>query len=143
MTKNISRTAVVVSSSGTYASVRVGRQSACSQCVSRGACRAEGSRNMLVRAKLRGGMTVEPGMVVSVSEPCNAAWAAVTLAYGLPLVVMVAAVCVASVTGSDEIFAALSALVVVAMYYAVLYSQRGRLGLHFEPVVERILESNG
>lgn len=96
---------------------------------------------MLVRARLRPGMSVRPGMQVTVSEPGNAALAAVALAYGLPLVVVVATVCAMDVLGSGDVCAAMSAFVVVALYYAALYTQRARLGLHFEPVVDTILKS--
>ena len=111
-------------------SVRILQASACSSCSARGLCRSSESKEKLIEA--RGHYpTLKVGDSVVLQGYVRQGLRASMLAYVVPLVLMTIALFVGTHLGG-EAAGALTALLVLTLYYVVLYLLRDRLGRKFE-----------
>ena len=105
--------------------VVVEQQSACAACHAKGICGEQGSRK-IIDVATADASAYEVGERVRVALESNTmALQSVVWGYGLPFVVLIAALLIAKVAGATDGIAALSTLVSVAIYYGVLYALRG------------------
>ena len=132
MGADIRHEGVVDSIDGQKVTVRILQASACSGCQASRICRAAESREKLVEVNVTGAESLSVGQTVTVAGEERMGLAAVMLAFGLPLLLLLAALIAAmSVTGSERI-GALAALGVLVPYYIVLMLMRGRIKKDFQ-----------
>ena len=111
--------------------VAVMQSSACSSCAAARLCRSCESRERLIDVPMPNASDFQEGQTVTLVASAQQSRVAVVLAYVLPLVLLLAVLfAMHALSGSDGL-AALMALCVVAVYYAVLYLFRGRLSRKF------------
>ena len=114
--------------------VRILQASACSSCSARQLCRSSESKEKLI--EVRGHYpTLQVGDSVTLTGSVRQGLRASVLAYIVPLFLMVAALFTCSRLYGEGT-GALTALLVLALYYGVLYMMRDRLGKEFEFEIE-------
>lgn len=132
MGADIRHEGVVDSIDGQKVTVRILQTSACSGCQASRICRAAESKEKLVEVNMTGAESLSIGQTVTVAGEERMGLAAVMLAFGLPLLLLLAALIAAiSVTGSERI-GAMAALGVLVPYYIVLMLMRGRIKKDFQ-----------
>ena len=108
---------------------------ACGSCAAAGLCSvAEASRKEIVVAGARG---FAEGEEVEVTLRQDLATRAALLAYGLPAAGVLLVVVGLSFTPIHELWAALAAALLLALYYGVLYLLRPRLGRTYRFAIQK------
>lgn len=124
-----------------YIRVEIADKSACAMCRAKELCAAseESIRTIdipLTSAVLLDGYRVGEKVRVVLASSLGAG--AVILAYGVPLVVLLASLFVSSACGLAELYAALCAIGAVALYYVALSFFRGSLDRVFLFSLEKL-----
>lgn len=135
MQKPIEHTGVVMKVDGSKALVRFVQQASCAACHARSMCMSAENKEKEVWAYMREPVAVGEQVMVQVAE--RMAWKAVALAYGLPLVVMMVALCVMKVWLSDAVAGTIT-LVVLSVYYIGLSMFKDKLEKSFDFVVRSL-----
>ena len=107
--------------------VRIVQTSACAACKVAGYCNASESKEKLIDVYHADSHRLNVGDAVTVTASTQVAAHALLLGFGLPFVVMVTVLVVVLQTTGSEGRAALSGLLALVPYYAVLYLFRNRL----------------
>ena len=107
--------------------VRIVQTSACAACKVAGYCNASESKEKLIDVYHADSHRLNVGDVVTVTASTQVAAHALLLGFGLPCIVMVTVLVVVLQTTGNEGRAALSGLLALVPYYAVLYLFRNRL----------------
>ena len=128
MTDLIKHQGTVENIVGTHVKVRIVQTSACS---------SSESKEKLIDIYDADTSSLHLGQEVVVYGTTSMGMRAVGLAFGVPFLVMVAALFVLyRLTGGDEAVSALGALLTLLPYYAVLYVLRGRIKRRFSFQIE-------
>ena len=107
--------------------VRIVQTSACAACKVAGYCNASESKEKLIDVYHADSHRLNVGDAVTVTASTEVAAHALLLGFGLPFIVMVAVLVIVLQTTGNEGRAALSGLLALVPYYAVLYLFRNRL----------------
>ena len=134
MSKTISHDGVVVKTEGRDVSVMIVQTSACSGCHARGACMASDSDEKIIVGD-GGGREFHPGDLVTIVGSSSMAWSAMGYAFVLPTVLALAALFVVAPRWG-EATGAISALLLLAVYYCILWLLRDRMKTRFSFTVE-------
>lgn len=105
--------------------VEIISESACASCHAAQLCGMSGSRKKLVEVPAEPGY--EPGEEVWVNMKRTMGTKAVTVAYVIPLAVLMAVLLVCIFIGLPEIWSGLSAIGAVGLYYIAIYLLRNKL----------------
>ncbi len=113
-------------------SVQLDKMAACDGCRAKGKCSVSGGESTTSVMRVMSDLDVEIGDLVMVSITYKVGWIAVLFSYITPLFLFLMTIITLISCGVTEGVAALITFGVVALYFLVLYSLRGR----FEQVVE-------
>ena len=125
--KEISHKGKVLGVNGNEVSVEIISQSACSACHASGLCSMSEAVSKVVEVKVPDPSVFSPGETVDVFLAPSMGLRAVLAAYVAPLLILVALCTGLSYAGLGELYAGLSGLGGVALYYLGLYLSGGRL----------------
>ncbi len=117
----------IVSITPEFTTVEIVSESACAACHAKGLCSLGDSKVKQVEVPTRGWDNFIVGQEVSVVLRATMGHKAVWLAYGVPLLVLVAALLGILSAGGSELVAGLGAIGAVAVYYGVIWLLRDRL----------------
>ncbi len=117
----------IVSITPEFTTVEIVSESACAACHAKGLCSLGDSKVKQVEVPTRGWDNYAVGQEVSVVLRATMGHKAVWLAYGVPLLVLVAALLGILSAGGSELVAGLGAIGAVAVYYGVIWLLRDRL----------------
>ena len=117
----------IVSITPEFTTVEIVSESACAACHAKGLCSLGDSKVKQVEVPTRGWDNYAVGQEVSVVLRATMGHKAVWLAYGVPLLVLVAALLSILSAGGSELLAGLGAIGAVAVYYGVIWLLRDRL----------------
>ena len=132
MGTDIRHEGVIDSIEGQDVIVRITQSSACGGCQARSICRAAESKDKLVEVHCADAGSFDVGQTVTVVGAESLGLKAVTFAFGLPLVLLLAAlVTTVAVAGSEKV-AAMAALGILVPYYLVLFLFRDRIKKDFQ-----------
>lgn len=137
MAQTITHRGTVKSVDGKHISVEIAQASACSACVAKKLCNSSESKDKLVDVVCDEATTYSVGEDVLLTGSLEMGLKAVWWAYIAPLLLLVAVLLVAGASGNEPV-AALSALAVLAVYYGLLYLNRGRLTRKFSFTIKHI-----
>ena len=127
MDEKITHAGIVEQVDGGRVRVRIMQTSACAACKVAGHCNAAEAKEKLVDVFTASASQWKVGDAVTVAASRQMATQALLLAFGLPLVIMLAVLlAVLSLTGREGL-SALCALGALLPYYGVLWLLRGRL----------------
>ena len=127
MNEKITHAGIVEQIDGGRVRVRIMQTSACAACKVAGHCNAAEAKEKLVDVFTASASQLKVGDAVTVAASRQMATQALLLAFGLPLVIMLAVLLVIlSLTGREGL-SALCALGALLPYYGVLWLFRGRL----------------
>ena len=132
MAQDIRHDGVVDSIDGQTVVVRITQSSACGGCQARNICRAAESKDKLVEVQCADAGSLKTGQTVTVAGAESLGMKAVMWAFGLPLVLLLAAMIVVMALTGNERMAALAALGILVPYYIVLFLMRERLKKDFK-----------
>jgi|WetSurMetagenome_2_1015567.scaffolds.fasta_scaffold858264_1 sigma-E factor negative regulatory protein RseC len=118
---------IVQEANGGIAIVKIERVAACAHCASGSSC-GMGERAEFTLEAPYSGFELRPGESVVVLSEESAGVKAVVLTYGIPSLLLVAGLAVASTVTSSEAAIGAIALAVLIPYYLALYLLRGRIG---------------
>ena len=122
---------VVHSIDGQRVTVRILQTSACSGCQASRICRAAESKEKLVEVDMSDAERLSVGQNVTVVASERMGMAAVLLAFGLPLLLLLSALIAAMrMTGSEKT-AAVASIGILVPYYIVLFLCRSRIKKDF------------
>ena len=105
--------------------VEIISESACASCYAAKLCGMSESKTKLVEVPAELGY--EPGEEVWVNMKKTMGLKAVTVAYVVPLIILMAVLLICIFAGASELVSGLSAIGAVALYYLVIYLLRSRL----------------
>ena len=112
--------------------VRITQSSACGGCQARNICHAAESKDKLVEVRCADAGGFVTGQAVTVVGAESLGFKAVMWAFGLPLILLLAALVVAmSITGNERT-AACAALGILIPYYVILFLLRDRFKKDFQ-----------
>ena len=132
MAQDIRHQGVVDRVDGQTVIVRITQSSACGGCQARNICRAAESKDKLVEVHTADAAKFVTGQAVTVAGAESLGMKAVAFAFGLPLLLLIAALVTAiAVTGSEKV-AAIAALGILVPYYLVLFLLRNRIRKDFQ-----------
>ena len=132
MAQDIRHQGVVDSIDGQDIIVRITQSSACGGCQARNICRAAESKDKLVEVRCADADSFDVGQTVTVAGAESLGLKAVTFAFGLPLLLLLAVLVTAvAVVGSEKV-AAIAALGILVPYYVVLFLLRDRIKKDFQ-----------
>ena len=132
MAQDIRHQGVVDSIDGQDIIVRITQSSACGGCQARNICRAAGSKEKLVEVRCADADSFDVGQTVTVAGAESLGLKAVTFAFGLPLLLLLAALVTAVAVAGSEKVAAIAALGILVPYYVVLFLLRDRIKKDFQ-----------
>ena len=132
MAQDIRHQGVIDSVEGQTVMVRITQSSACGGCQARNICRAAESKDKTVEVHCTDASGFKAGQTVTVSGAESLGMKAVAFAFGLPLLLLVAALVVAMAVSGSEKVAAIAALGVLVPYYVVLFLLRDRFRKDFQ-----------
>lgn len=131
MTNIIKHRGVVESIQGTHVRVRILQTSACSACNAKGYCSSSESKEKIVDIY----HVVHPyevGEEVMIYGTTSMGMQAVLIAFVLPFLILITVLfTVMSVTGDNELFSSMVALLALVPYYIVVYLFRNKLKKNF------------
>ena len=107
--------------------VVIENQSACAGCHAKGACGMADVKQKVITAELPL-FPVAPGDKVTVYASLNNAVYSVVLAYVIPVLIIIAFICLLLHFGVGETVAAFGALGGIVVYFVLLYLNRKRIG---------------
>ena len=128
----------ISSVSGGKVTVEIISESACSACHAKGVCSMGESARKEVEVSVRNPEIYSEGQEVEVLLSSSTGHKAVWIAYVLPLILLVAFIMIPLSLGASEGLSALCGAGVTAIYYAVLYLFRKRLGSKWEFKIRNI-----
>ena len=132
MAQDIRHQGIIDSIDGQDIIVRITQSSACGGCQARNICRAAESKDKLVEVHCADAGSFDVGQTVTVAGAESLGLKAVTFAFGLPLLLLLAVLITSvSVAGSEKV-AALAALGILVPYYLVLFLLRDRMKRDFQ-----------
>ena len=132
MAQEIRHEGIVDSVEGQIVIVRITQSSACGGCQARNICRAAESKDKLVEVRCADAGGLMRGQTVTVAGAESLGLKAVIWAFGLPLILLLAALVVAmSITGNERM-AAFAALGILIPYYVILFLLRDRFKKDFQ-----------
>ena len=132
MAQDIRHEGVIDSVEGQTVTVRITQSSACGGCQVRNICRAAESKDKLVEVHCADASGLAAGQTVTVSGAESLGMKAVAFAFGLPLLLLLAALVTAIVVTGSEKTAAIAALGILVPYYLVLFLLRDRIKKDFQ-----------
>ncbi len=119
--------------------VVIENQSACAGCHAKGACGMADVKQKVITADLPP-FQVSPGDKVTVYASLNNAVYSVILAYVIPVLIIIAFICLLLHFGAGETAAALGALGGIVVYFILLYLNRKQIGSKIRFTVEKRTE---
>ena len=127
MENSIRHEGTIESVAGRHVRVRILQSSACAGCKIASRCTASESKEKIVDVYDNGERTFSVGDTVTVCTTGKMAGKALLLGFGLPLLLMLAALCILLALGVDEGLAALGAIGILLPYYLALWLMRRRI----------------
>ena len=122
---------------GSHVTVRIVQTSACSSCSAKGLCNASESKEKLIDV-YQSQVPCRVGEEVVVCGTTSMGMRAVFLAFGIPLLILLAALFVSMrMTGDDALLAAVIALCAVVPYYLIIYLCKDKLDRTFSFTIEK------
>ena len=122
---------------GSHVTVRIVQTSACSSCSAKGLCNASESKEKLIDV-YQSQVPCRVGEEVVVCGTTSMGMRAVFLAFGIPLLILLAALFVSMrMTGDDALLSAVIALCSVVPYYLIIYLCKDKLDRTFSFTIEK------
>lgn len=138
MSSKIKHSGVIDDISEKCVKVRILQTSACAHCKIAGHCNSTDSKEKVIDIyNVPDSWILNTGDQVVVTATTGMAANALLLSFGIPLIIMIAALIIINILTSDETFAALGSIVALAPYYAVLYMNREKLKSKITFEIER------
>lgn len=127
MSNVISHTGIVDGIAEGVVCVRIVQSSACGSCKVASYCNSAESKEKIVEVRCADASSYTVGQDVMVIAEPSVGMKAVTIAFVVPVITILAVVVIVLTAGGSEFMAAIAGLAVLVPYYAVLYAMRKHL----------------
>ena len=131
MSESINHPGIVERVDGHFISVRITQYSACAECHAKSACSVADRKDKVMVIEDHTGTTYHEGDSVLIIAQSSQGMQAVLLAFGIPVILLLATLLVGASSEIPETENGLMALCVLAVYYLILYKFRDKLKKHF------------
>ncbi len=133
---NICHNGIVVESNNEKTLVKILSQSACASCYAKGMCNLSEVEEKIIEVSNKGNKQFNAGEQVTVIMKQSQGNKALLLSYLIPFLVVLLTLFVAGSLSDSEAAMGLSALIVLAVYYLILYSFRNQIKQSFDFEIE-------
>lgn len=127
MENSIRHEGVIDSIERTLVRVRINQTAACASCKIASQCHTSESKEKIIDVHVDDASRWQAGQAVTVCTNASMAGKAAAIAFGIPLLLMLAALLAALSAGWSEGVAALLMIGILAVYYIVVWAFRSRL----------------
>ncbi|WP_148372617.1 SoxR reducing system RseC family protein [Bacteroides bouchesdurhonensis] len=138
MTNTIKHQGIVENIQGSHLSVRIIQTSACAACSAKGHCSSADSKDKVIDITDTAASSYQVGEQVMIIGETSMGMMAVVLAFVIPFVLLVTSLFIFMVWMENELYAALSSLIILIPYYFILWLNKARLKQKFSFTIKPI-----
>ena len=138
MTNTIKHQGIVENIQGSHLSVRIIQTSACAACSAKGHCSSADSKDKVIDITDTAASSYQVGEQVMIIGETSMGMMAVVLAFVIPFVLLVTSLFIFMVWMENEVYAALSSLIILIPYYFILWLNKARLKQKFSFTIKPI-----
>ena len=138
MTNTIKHQGIVENIQGSHLSVRIIKTSACAACSAKGHCSSADSKDKVIDITDTAASSYQVGEQVMIIGETSMGMMAVVLAFVIPFVLLVTSLFIFMAWMENELYAALSSLIILIPYYFILWLNKARLKQKFSFTIKPI-----
>ena len=138
MANTIKHQGIVENIQGSHLSVRIIQTSACAACSAKGHCSSADSKDKVIDITDTAASSYQVGEQVMIIGETSMGMMAVVLAFVIPFVLLVTSLFIFMVWMENELYAALSSLIILIPYYFILWLNKARLKQKFSFTIKPI-----
>ena len=138
MTNTIKHQGIVENIQGSHLSVRIIQTSACAACSAKGHCSSADSKDKVIDITDTAASSYQVGEQVMIIGETSMGMMAVVLAFVIPFVLLVTSLFIFMAWMENELYAALSSLIILIPYYFILWLNKARLKQKFSFTIKPI-----
>ena len=138
MTNTIKHQGILENIQGSHLSVRIIQTSACAACSAKGHCSSADSKDKVIDITDTAASSYQVGEQVMIIGETSMGMMAVVLAFVIPFVLLVTSLFIFMVWMENELYAALSSLIILIPYYFILWLNKARLKQKFSFTIKPI-----
>ena len=138
MANTIKHQGIVENIQGSHLSVRIIQTSACAACSAKGHCSSADSKDKVIDITDTAASSYQVGEQVMIIGETSMGMMAVVLAFVIPFVLLVTSLFIFMAWMENELYAALSSLIILIPYYFILWLNKARLKQKFSFTIKPI-----
>ncbi len=138
MANTIKHQGIVENIQGSHLSVRIIQTSACAACSAKGHCSSADSKDKVIDITDTAASSYQVGEQVMIIGETSMGMMAVVLAFVIPFVLLITSLFIFMAWMENELYAALSSLIILVPYYFILWLNKARLKQKFSFTIKPI-----
>ena len=138
MANTIKHQGIVENIQGSHLSVRIIQTSACAACSAKGHCSSADSKDKVIDITDTAASSYQVGEQVMIIGETSMGMMAVVLAFVIPFVLLITSLFIFMAWMENELYAALSSLIILVPYYFILWLNKVRLKQKFSFTIKPI-----
>ena len=138
MDNTIKHQGIVENIQGSHLSVRIIQTSACAACSAKGHCSSADSKDKVIDITDTAASSYQVGEQVMIIGETSMGMMAVVLAFVIPFVLLITSLFIFMAWMENELYAALSSLIILVPYYFILWLNKARLKQKFSFTIKPI-----
>ena len=138
MANTIKHQGIVENIQGFHLSVRIIQTSACAACSAKGHCSSADSKDKVIDITDTAASSYQVGEQVMIIGETSMGMMAVVLAFVIPFVLLITSLFIFMAWMENELYAALSSLIILVPYYFILWLNKVRLKQKFSFTIKPI-----
>ncbi|GCB33738.1 SoxR reducing system RseC family protein [Bacteroides faecalis] len=138
MANTIKHQGIVENIQGSHLLVRIIQTSACAACSAKGHCSSADSKDKVIDITDTAASSYQVGEQVMIIGETSMGMMAVVLAFVIPFVLLVTSLFIFMAWMENELYAALSSLIILIPYYFILWLNKARLKQKFSFTIKPI-----
>lgn len=138
MANTIKHQGIVENIQGSHLSVRIIQTSACAACSAKGHCSSADSKDKVIDITDAAASSYQVGEQVMITGETSMGMMAVVLAFVIPFMLLITSLFIFMAWMENELYAALSSLIILVPYYFILWLNKARLKQKFSFTIKPI-----
>lgn len=138
MANTIKHQGIVENIQGSHLSVRIIQTSACAACSAKGHCSSADSKDKVIDITDAAASSYQIGEQVMITGETSMGMMAVVLAFVIPFMLLITSLFIFMAWMENELYAALSSLIILVPYYFILWLNKARLKQKFSFTIKPI-----
>ena len=138
MANTIKHQGIVENIQGSHLSVRIIQTSACAACSAKGHCSSADSKDKVIDITDAAASSYQVGEQVMITGETSMGMMAVVLAFVIPFMLLITSLFIFMAWMENELYAALSSLIILVPYYFILWLNKAQLKQKFSFTIKPI-----